>query len=218
MKDIKAAKASNLLHRLISEGEHETQDFKFTVNDPRKIARSLSAFANNKGGRLLIGVDDNGKIKGVRNEEDIYVVEAAASVYCKPSCNLEFTAYKEKGGAMVVCAEVCAARKRPVFVKEEGASLRAYYRVDDENIAVPQIIVRAWQAQSDPERQVVFGINPDKTSLLKALEETPLTINALERRVSMSSKRLEECIVELFSIGVIEFVYINREFNLKVVT
>ena len=29
---------------------------------PEKIAKSLSAFANTEGGRLLVGVKDNGKI------------------------------------------------------------------------------------------------------------------------------------------------------------
>ena len=40
----------------IEEGEHQQQDFKFEVSDSRKIARTLSAFANTDGGRLLIGV------------------------------------------------------------------------------------------------------------------------------------------------------------------
>ena len=45
---------------LIAQGEHDHQDFKFQINDARKIARSLSAFANNDGGHLLVGVKDNG--------------------------------------------------------------------------------------------------------------------------------------------------------------
>ena len=56
------------LQQLIEEGEHQQQDFKFEISDARKIARSLSAFANTDGGRLLIGVKDNGRIDGVRSE------------------------------------------------------------------------------------------------------------------------------------------------------
>ena len=50
------------LQRLISEGEHQQQDFKYRVSDARKLARSVSAFANTDGGRLLIGVRDDGHI------------------------------------------------------------------------------------------------------------------------------------------------------------
>ncbi|WP_302606014.1 helix-turn-helix domain-containing protein, partial [uncultured Duncaniella sp.] len=78
---------------LIEEGEYEHQDFKFAVSDARKIARSLSAFANNDGGRLLIGVKDNGAIAGVRNEEDIFVVEQAAEMYCEPPQEIKVTAF-----------------------------------------------------------------------------------------------------------------------------
>ncbi len=44
------------IHALIAEGEHQQQDFKFEISDARKIAKTLSAFANTDGGRLLIGV------------------------------------------------------------------------------------------------------------------------------------------------------------------
>ena len=55
------------IHALIAEGEHQQQDFKFEISDARKIAKTLSAFANTDGGKLLIGVKDNGKIAGVRS-------------------------------------------------------------------------------------------------------------------------------------------------------
>ena len=57
------------IHQLVAEGEHDHQDFKFEISDARKIARSISAFANTGGGRLLVGVKDNGKIAGVRSDE-----------------------------------------------------------------------------------------------------------------------------------------------------
>ena len=84
MKDLKAIRGRYYLERIIAEGEHEQQDFKYAISDARKIARSLSAFANHSGGRLLVGVRDNGSIAGVRNEEDIYLLEQAAEMYCEP--------------------------------------------------------------------------------------------------------------------------------------
>ena len=76
------------LQQLIAEGEHQQQDFKFEISDARKIARSLSAFSNTDGGRLLIGVKDNGRIAGVRSEEEIYMIEAAAKLYCRPNVEI----------------------------------------------------------------------------------------------------------------------------------
>lgn len=71
---------ADYIHARIAEGEHQQQDFKFEISDARKIAKSLSAFSNTDGGRLLVGVKDNGKIAGVRSEEEIYMIEAAAKL------------------------------------------------------------------------------------------------------------------------------------------
>lgn len=40
---------------LILQGEGVMLDFKKTITSTEKIAKSLVAFANNKGGKLLIG-------------------------------------------------------------------------------------------------------------------------------------------------------------------
>lgn len=71
-------KKKHPLEVLIAQGEHQQQDFKFEVSDSKKIARTLSAFANTDGGRLLIGVKDNGKISGIRGDEEYYMIEAAS--------------------------------------------------------------------------------------------------------------------------------------------
>ena len=134
MKDLRSIKGKYYIQRLIEEGEHEHQDFKFAVNDARKIARSLSAFANNDGGRLLIGVKDNGNIAGIRNEEDIYVIEQAADMYCSPPQPLQVDVFTTEGGLKVVRVEIARAPRRPVMVREEKGVLKAYYRVKDENI------------------------------------------------------------------------------------
>ena len=87
--------SADYIHRLISEGEHVHQDFKFEISDARKIAKSISAFANTDGGRLLVGVKDNGKIAGVRSEEEIYMIEAAAQRYCQPPVDIHTYIYKK---------------------------------------------------------------------------------------------------------------------------
>ena len=79
-KNVKPIHDKELLLEYIDEGEHVGQDFKYAISDSRKIARSISAFANNHGGRLLIGVKDNGAIAGVKSEEEFYMIEQAAQM------------------------------------------------------------------------------------------------------------------------------------------
>ena len=102
------------LHDLIAQGEHEQQDFKYKVTDAIKLARSVSAFANTNGGRLLIGVRDDGHLSGVRSEEEIYMMHAAAWKYCKPESAIKFETLHAEGRTIVI-ATVPPSTNRPVF-------------------------------------------------------------------------------------------------------
>ncbi len=106
------------IHALIAEGEHQQQDFKFEISDARKIAKTLSAFANTDGGKLLIGVKDNGKIAGVRSDEEQYMIEAAAGLYCSPEVNYTMQTYQVEGRSVLV-VQIEESDRKPVYAKDE---------------------------------------------------------------------------------------------------
>lgn len=215
MKDLKGIKGKFYIASLIEEGEHEHQDFKFAISDARKIARSLSAFANNDGGRLLIGVKDNGAIAGVRNEEDIYLVEQAAEMYCVPPQQLRVTAFKTEGGHTVVRVEIDRASTRPVLVKEAEGHLRAYYRVRDENIAAPPLLVKAWQRAAEQSSGSMLGIDSHGQQLLRmASDDNGVTIEDFMVEAHISRAMAEELAISLYSMGVIDFRYDGSRFTI----
>jgi len=108
---------TDYIHALIAEGEHQQQDFKFEISDARKIAKTLSAFANTDGGRLLIGVKDNGKIAGVRSDEEKYMIEAAAQLYCRPEVDYSMQTFHVEGRSVLV-VQIDESEHKPVFAKE----------------------------------------------------------------------------------------------------
>lgn len=124
---------TDYIHTLIAEGEHQQQDFKFEISDARKIAKTLSAFANTDGGRLLIGVKDNGRIAGVRSEEEKYMIEAAAQLYCIPEIDYTLQTYIVEGKQVLV-ATIEESPHKPVYAKDENGKALAYLRIKDENI------------------------------------------------------------------------------------
>ena len=205
MKDIPSIRAGALLARLISQGEHEQQDFKYQISDARKIARSISAFANRSGGRLLVGVKDNGVIAGVRNEEDIYVIEQAAEMYCRPAQQVEFAALRSAEGTTVIRASVPRAQSRPVLAQEPDRSWRAYYRVADENIAAHPLMVNGWQlaASLSPESMRLDGPDVailDSLRLFGEMEVDQVLLN------SRASRRVAQAAVaRLAALGLVEF-------------
>jgi predicted HTH transcriptional regulator len=126
------------LHKLIEEGEHQQQDFKYCINDSKKIAKSLVAFANTDGGRLLIGVKDNGKIAGVRTDEEFYMVEAAAKIYSSPPINFSTKQWQAEGKTVLEIG-IEASENKPHFAKDENGKWLAYTRMKDENVLAHKI-------------------------------------------------------------------------------
>lgn len=214
MKDLRAIKGKYYLQRIIAEGEHETQDFKFQISDACKIAHSISAFANHSGGRLLIGVKDNGTIAGVRNEEDIYVVEQAAQLYCRPAQEPRFDAFRSDDGAVVIRVEIAPAAHRPVLARETDGAWRAYYRVADENIAAHPLMVSAWRKKAS-DRPALLTFSRADSLLLDALErEGSIDIERIPSLCVMSQASANDMVTRLYSMSVIDFRFIDRRFKI----
>ena len=53
------------LKELIAKGGSETLEFKKSLSEWREIVETVSAFSNTKGGTIVVGISNNGKIHGV---------------------------------------------------------------------------------------------------------------------------------------------------------
>jgi ATP-dependent DNA helicase RecG len=56
---------------LIEQGENSAIEFKSSSVRPEKLARELVAFANSSGGTLLLGVEDDGTVSGLKDREHV---------------------------------------------------------------------------------------------------------------------------------------------------
>lgn len=156
------------LRALIAQGEHENQDFKFEISDARKIAVSLVAFSNTSGGRLLVGVKDNGRIAGVRSDEEIHMLEMAAGMYCRPKVDPEFILEEIDGKTVLVC-NIKAEPDQPRQAEHIRGEWRYFVRIKDENIAINKVI-----AQSRlPRNTAEHSWSDQEIEWVKMLSETP---------------------------------------------
>ena len=67
--------------------ENQYFDRKSAHKDDREIAKHISAFANAAGGKLVVGIEDNGEVTGFRRNgaRDIENFERAALATCTPT-------------------------------------------------------------------------------------------------------------------------------------
>ncbi len=202
----------HLLHRLIAQGEHQQQDFKYEISYVRKIARTLSAFANTDGGRLLIGVKDNGKIAGVRSDEEIYMVEAAATIYCVPPVACHMTVHRVEGHNVVI-AEVEPSDVRPVRARLDDDSLCAFVRIADENIVASPVQMALWR-EADRAGGTLLPFTAREQQLLQLLAGAPepLTLNRFARLGRLPRYRAVQLLAQFIRFGLVEQQFVEHTF------
>lgn len=205
--EYKEIKSRRYIQDLIGEGEHENQDFKFEISDAMKIARTISAFANHSGGRLLIGVKDNGKISGIKSDEEIYMIDQAASMYCRPPQAVKCQVYRVEGKS-VLKADIAAADNRPVKAPDNDRKWKAYYRVKDENILASPLHVKAWLHERLNVDGTLLTLTGAEKKLLELIESKgAATVDEYKIYAHISGKVAEDAVVRMYSMGIIGFSY-----------
>ena len=194
---------------LIREGEHQQQDFKYHVADACKLAKSVSAFANTDGGRLLIGVRDDGSLSGVRSEEEIYMMHQAAYKYCKPEPSIKFDTYHAEGRTIVVCT-VPPSAKRPVFAQNEEGRMRAYIRIKDENILASPVHLALWRESQKPQGSIIT-YDDDIRRLLDVMQRSQ-TLNQIVRLSKLPRRKAIALLARLIRFGNIRWEYNSQQF------
>lgn len=202
-------KKKHPIEALIEQGEHQQLDFKFEVSDSKKIARTLSAFANTDGGRLLIGVKDNGSISGVRSEEEYYMIEAASKMYTRPEVPFEATRW-DINGKTVLEVYIAPSSDKPHLAPDKENKYKAYIRVADENILANDILVLSWEKKNKKDGTLV-KISKPVERLFAYLDQHPY-INAgqLCRIGHINYYTARNILSDLLAIDALHYVVVDK--------
>lgn len=203
---------SDYIKRLIAEGEHQMLDFKFEVSDFRKIARTLVAFSNTDGGRLLIGVKDNGIIAGVRSEEEYFMIEGAARLYCKPEVQFKAKEW-QVGGKKIVEVIITRGDKVPYMALDNEGNWICYIRQGDQNLVASQIQLKVWERQKSA-RPVTIHLRKAELALLSYLEANSfITMPQFRRLAGLSNHLAERILVDFIMLGLLKMEHTETEVN-----
>ena len=196
---------------LIAQGEHQQLDFKFEVNDSKKIARTLSAFANTDGGTLLIGVKDNGHITGVRSDEEYYMIEAASEMYCRPKVPFKAKEWNIEG-KIILEVKVKISPLKPHQSPDKNDIYKTYIRIYVENIVAPEILEMAWTKIADLQGTHLIISRPVE-KLLNFLDVNPyITVCQFRKIAHISYHTAKNILSDLLAIGSIGYQLTDKKF------
>jgi len=191
------------IKRLILEGENVSLDFKKTISSSEKIAKTLVAFANNRGGKLLIGVTDDGAIKGVKSEdEEKYMITRAAHLFCKPAIEPKFEeVYIDDKVVLVV--EIPKSDVKPHYALDENKKWWVYFRVKDKSVLASKIIVDVLKEEHKETGQLISYSEHEKKLLTYLAAHGRITLKEFSKLTRSAYKKAQKIIVGLILTGVI---------------
>jgi predicted HTH transcriptional regulator len=192
----------HFLKQLIGDGENLHLDFKYCVSDSRKIARTLSAFANSDGGKILIGVRDNGSIAGIKSDEEVYMVDTAAHLFCRPEITYTIKQHTTEGKTILE-VDVLKGTKRPYQVKNENGRWLSYFRNNDQNLVANRVLLQVWRKE-EKGRGVLVKFGKAENSLMDYLKGNgSVTLSKFRKIARISSNKAEAILSNLIIFRVL---------------
>lgn len=198
------------LRDVIEQGEGENIEFKHEFSTHEKIAKELCAFANTRGGVLLIGVDDNGRVRGIDSEkESTSLVEQTAQFYCHPQIytNIDVVEYD---GLDVLVVNVPESPLKPHSVKlnDDQANTekdnRVYIRQKDKSVIASREVTKVLAGSRIDAPPLQLKIGWLEKFVLEYLDKHErLTIQKFRALVNISQRRASRCMVHLVRAGVV---------------
>ncbi|OYU97600.1 MAG: AAA family ATPase [Bacteroidetes bacterium B1(2017)] len=186
----------------ISGGESEVLDFKKTISSASKIAKTMSAFANHKGGTLLVGVNDNKTISGARSEDEKYMLDLAAHFYVSPEIDIQIHEW-EMGDKSVIECYIPEGKDKPYYAKDEEGKWWAHIRVKDQSLLASKIVLDVLKRNSG-KGQNIIRYTEHEQSVLKYLDKNhKATLKEICKLLNISRWRAQKMLVSLVSGGVV---------------
>ena len=199
------------IKKMIIAGEGVSLDFKKTITSCEKIARTMVAFANNKGGKLLIGVYDDGTIKGVKSEdEERYMISKAATEFASPPLSPEFEeVYVDD--KLVLMVDIAESDVKPHYALAEDGKWWVYVRVKDKSVLASKVVVDVLKRSIEKEG-VLIEYSAKEKALLEYLDKAGrITIKECCDLLKISRRRAQRLLVDLILSGIIRINTTDKE-------
>lgn len=129
------------------EEESSTLEFKENLPKNNQILKTIIGFCNQNGGKIIIGVEDDGTIKGLTQEEISHAFEyldkAIYQATCPPIIPLIYAQTITNKTILII--EVCAGMNKPYYICSEGLEKGTYVRLGRSTLKATFDIIQELQ-------------------------------------------------------------------------
>jgi ATP-dependent DNA helicase RecG len=188
------------IEAIVKSGESETLEFKRTTGERREAARALCAMLNHRGGRVLFGVEPNGRILG-QQVSDRTLEEIAQEIQqIEPTIFPQIDRIDVRESLQVVSVTVTTGANRPYSYKGQ-----AYERVGNTSPKMSReeynrILIERFHGERRWETEPAEGWSPADLDL----RELTLTVDEAIRRGRLNDPGTRDPLELLRGLGLIK--------------
>ncbi len=196
------------LEILVKQGEGSRLEFKRKVKHPDKIAREFVAFANTRGGTILIGVGDDGTVYGSKDAKgEAYILEQWLAHHVSPPLPFIRSEIQVTSRSTVVMYEVGEGQDKPYrvhLVDEEGEIRKlAFVRRADMSIRASREVTQVLRMRKH-EKGVNIRFGENERQLLSHLETNKdITLDSAQELLRLNKRKTSGLLVLLTLAGLI---------------
>jgi hypothetical protein len=112
------------IRELIRHGETETLELKEKIGKPEEFAETAVAFANGRGGLILLGVDDHANTVGLDERDYEDTITNILRSHCEPSI-IYRTDKRTLDEKDIIVLQIEEGKDKPYTVRDKGVYVRA---------------------------------------------------------------------------------------------
>ncbi|MBN1301557.1 MAG: ATP-binding protein [Melioribacteraceae bacterium] len=194
---------ASFLLKLIEGGENLKVEFKQRFTDYEKMAKEMIAFANSRGGYIIIGIDDNGSVYGVRSEkEEAELLKLTAETYCEPPLNYKLHFIELFDKELVVC-EIPQSDHKPHRIQDYLNEInlntaQVFVRVNDKSVPASKEMIKILQARSSEAPLKHYEVGKNEKIVFEILREKEfITVKELSGIANISYRRASRTLIKM---------------------
>ncbi len=178
--------------------ESDTVELKREMPCSDQIIKTMIGFCNKNGGKIIIGISNDGRIIGLDDAEIEKILESIdKAVYSAATPPILPRAYTQRiDNKSIVIIEVAAGMNKPYYRKLEGLTKGTYVRLGRNTIRATQDMIDELKWQSiglDFEDLPVYNCNKDELNLDKIQE-------FLNHRINHSKAKLNDHLLNIYHL------------------
>lgn len=189
------------LKKLVSHGEGLRLEFKFKAKYPEKIIREMVAFANTKGGQLLVGVDDDGSLNGLKfADEEEYVLVREIEREVSPDLDYGIERVRLLNENEVLIFHIPESENKPY-----KAANKVYVRHKDRTIQASKEIREILKGLKKG-KSLRFNYGDKESKLMTYLTENPsITLDSFAQLCNIPKKQASRTLVLMVLTNVLSY-------------